>query len=182
MKFGIHIKIIDQYGKTEKEFEANSIVRGFIDQLQACMNQVNVVNGSVNLAGTTVDINAGANAFYTYKAEAQIDGGIQVGTGSGAVSVSNYSLGTRILHGNTSGKLYYGAAYITNPTTSGSTRSFTQRRSFTNNSGADITVTEIGMGFLSGSGNYTLIDRTLNTFTIPNGTSKTIEYTFSITV
>ena len=106
-----------------------------------------------------------------------------VGIGSGAVAVTKNALGTQILHGSTSGKLTHGTTVYTAPTTSGSTRSFTIQRTYTNNTAADITINEVGI-YVHGTavGWSLLLDRTLSTKTIPAGTAGTLTYTLGVTV
>ncbi len=79
--------------------------------------------------------------------------GIVVGSGTGAPSYSDYALGTKILHGTTSGKLYYydctwNTYGFTSPTKK---RQLVWQRQFKNGSGADLTVNEIGYYYV---GNY----------------------------
>jgi hypothetical protein len=95
--------------------------------------------------------------------------GIQVGTGAGAVSPADVSLGTRILHGNGAGELEYGGCELLDLSFSDPDGEFTIRRYFTNNSGGGITVNEVGIhsvgghrtGTTSGSSYIFLIARDL---------------------
>jgi len=106
--------------------------------------------------------------------------GIQVGTGTAANDVARYALAAKISHGTGAGQLQYGAVSITSPTTIGQKRQFTIARVFTNNSGASITVNEVGLVLLCSIYNI-LVERTLSTNTILNGASATWTYTISIT-
>jgi len=71
--------------------------------------------------------------------------GIQVGTGSTAVTPTDYALATRIAHGRSAGQLEYGGCELINITFSNPNGEFTIRRYFTNNSGGAITVNEVGI-------------------------------------
>jgi len=71
--------------------------------------------------------------------------GIVVGTGVGAVAPTNYQLGTIINHGAGAGQLNYGAVAIGAATTTATQSLLTAIRSFTNSSGAAITINEIGV-------------------------------------
>lgn len=76
--------------------------------------------------------------------------GIVVGTGSGTPSYSDYALGSKIYHGNSSGRLYYyQCTVVTNGLTSPTKkRQLVWQRQFRNQSGADITVNEIGVYYI----------------------------------
>jgi len=71
--------------------------------------------------------------------------GIVVGAGSSVFTGSEYSLETLINHGSSTDHLNYGSCSITAPTVSGNTTSMEIERHFTNNSGADVTVREVGV-------------------------------------
>ncbi len=71
--------------------------------------------------------------------------GIMVGTGVGAVSPTDNSLGTLILHGNGPGQLEYAGCEVVNLVVAGANASFDVRRYFTNRSGGAINVTECGI-------------------------------------
>jgi dUTPase len=58
-------------------------------------------------------------------------------------------------------------------------------RTFTNNSGADITVNEVGLivkDYYGTTVGYFMIEHSALTFTVANGTSGTVTYTISATV
>lgn len=67
--------------------------------------------------------------------------GIIVGSGTTAVAIDDSTLASMIDHGSTAGLLEYGSSSLTR---TGDGRSFRLLRSFTNNSGGDVTVNEIG--------------------------------------
>jgi hypothetical protein len=93
--------------------------------------------------------------------------------------VAKYALAAKIANGTGAGQLQYGAVSITAPATIGQKRQITVARVFTNNSGASITVNEVGL-VVSGI-YYFLIERTLSTNAIANLASATWTYTISIT-
>lgn len=176
-------EIRDKHGQiiSVTKHEVHSIVRGFIDTLHVQMGQVAVTNGAVATDGATRNTGTGVNNFAADNAAASGTYGLVVGTGSGAVTISDYALGAKIAHGSGAGQLSHGGTTFTNPTTSGSTRSFTIQRTFTNNSGSDITVNEVGI-YIKMSTYILLMDRTLSTKTITNGTTGTLTYTLGVTV
>jgi len=74
--------------------------------------------------------------------------GIQVGTGSTAVSEDDYQLATQIAHEAGAGQLYYQACTVTGPTAiTGGYREAIARQ-FDNSSGGSITVEEVGLAIL----------------------------------
>jgi len=110
--------------------------------------------------------------------------GILVGTGSTAFSITQYSLVSKISHGTGSGQLSYGEQSVIDYG-----NDFEQwQRSFDNNSGADITVYEIGMAcrttkLANGTSetHYILLARDVITpVTVPNGGRLTVKYKFKI--
>jgi hypothetical protein len=125
--------------------------------------------------------------------------GIVIGSGASAGSTPSptaYNLVAQIPNGISSGQIEYGAVSIGAVSQSGQITQFTISRSFTNVSGATITVTEIGLvanvtGFAmvtvsthtAVSSDYFLIayDIPSSAISIQNGQTLTITYTFSVT-
>ena len=112
--------------------------------------------------------------------------GIIVGTGDSPVSVDDVDLESPISNGTGSGQLLYGETTIEAVQTSDSISSFRVTRSFTNSSGAPITVKEIGIAIKHrhrDDGNiYILIARDVlvSPTSIPDGASFTVRYTWSV--
>jgi len=125
--------------------------------------------------------------------------GIVVGSGATAGSTpspSTYKLSAQIPQGTSSGQIEYGAVSVGSTSTSGQTTSFTVSRSFTNVSGASLSVTEIGLAvYMTGfamtnvstssaiTSDYILIsyDIPSSAISVANGQTLTITYTFSVT-
>jgi hypothetical protein len=125
--------------------------------------------------------------------------GIVVGSGASAGSTpspTQFKLVAQIPAGTSSGQIEYGAVSLTQPATSGQITQFTISRSFTNVSGAALTVTEIGIivyvtGFAmttvstssAVSSDYFLIayDIPSSAISVQNGQTLTVTYTFSVT-
>jgi len=131
--------------------------------------------------------------------------GIQVGNGTATPTPNDYQLGNQIFNGTSSGQLTYGAHSVypvaggselqgqSSPpsqgvlTPSGNTTSFSVSRTFQNQSGASITVTEVGI--VSNSmiydnfNNFVLLihDLLSSPITIPNGGVLAVTYTISVT-
>lgn len=176
-------EIRDKHGQL-KSFEVqrpNSYVQHLINIIYAEMAATTLASQTdVTGASTTM---SGLSSTVFRVGAANLDGsyGLVVGTGTGAVAISDTKLGTKIAHGNNPTQLSHGATTITAPATSGTTRSFTVQRTFTNNSGGNITPTEIGIYVTQGTNIY-MIERALSTKTINNGTSGTLTYTIGTTV
>jgi hypothetical protein len=115
--------------------------------------------------------------------------GILIGTGTTPPSPQDTSLTNPIANGTGSGQMVYPSS----PTfgsvkINGNTSSFTIQSTITNNSGASITVTEVGLYGTPGSGcKYNTFDGLFthdllsSPITVPNGTAITITYTISVT-
>lgn len=109
--------------------------------------------------------------------------GIQVGTGTAATTITTRVMQTLIVGGNGASQLAYGVNSTTQAATSGTTRSVTMSRVFTNNSGASITIQEVGIYFQGGASGFVfLMERTLSVQAILNTASATATYTIGVTV
>ena len=165
--------------RTSHSFVANFLRMMYSQMAQATLTSVtdvldavytlthNATNSEVNL---TVNVAALDDAF-----------GIQTGTGTTAEGVNNTKLATKIAHGTGAGQLSYGAITVNVPAVTGSNTDMVITRSFTNSSGASITINEIGLVFgFKDAGNttrYFLGIRDVITATaVANGNSVTIEY------
>lgn len=78
-------------------------------------------------------------------ADGETDSGINVGTGSTAVNATQRALVTPITHGAGAGQLNYSTEIIEVVAVANPNSDFRLIRGFTNNSGASITVNEIGL-------------------------------------
>lgn len=148
------------------------------------------LDGSESLA--MIDITGTSRAItWASTTRCQVDGpagntnyGIVAGTGTNAVTMTDYALQTLIAHGTGAGQLSYGAVTFTGPTTSGKTRYFEFQRALTNNSGGTITVNEIGVYVYPTSTAYYymyLRDVLGSGVVVNNGQVLTIKYRVSVT-
>jgi len=112
-----------------------------------------------------------------------------VGGSDAVFSKNDYSLGSKISHGTGSGQLLYGASTFETVTDTDTTSYFRITRVFTNNSGASVTVKEIGIvimhSIVSDSTSYTayfLIVRDVLTSpsSVPDGATLTVRYKIQI--
>lgn len=181
------IKILGEHGEIVKEFEANSFVRAFIDIISSCfaMAAQNTATPDITNTAKAMDFSGGATPFQLVSAIGNDALGIIVGTGTAAVTISDYALQTKIAHGTGAGQLSYQAVVFMLPVTSGNARLFRFTRQFFNFTATDITVNELALyGYGRIAAGYTThcLDRTLSTFTVPASSSRTVEYTLSVTV
>jgi hypothetical protein len=109
--------------------------------------------------------------------------GIVVGSSDTPVTRDDYKLSNQIAHGSGTGQLTYSAMSIDAPVTYSTGYLIRAVRVFTNNSGADITVKEIGV-YSYAVGYYICLIRDVLTtpVTIPNGYSWTVRYNFYFVV
>lgn len=192
MRIYIQAEIKDSSGKTIKKTPkqlCHSYVTALIDQLAALMGYVQL--SVMDTGGTPRTINrsnvsAVCPILICVAGAADITYGIAVGTSPSPVSIGDIKLFTIIQSGSTSGKLQYGTTSVGTPTTVGTSRVFTISRTFTNSSGNDITVEEVGLmvdTFDSAAAfRQFLVERSLFHLIIANGTSGTLTYTISATV
>jgi hypothetical protein len=110
--------------------------------------------------------------------------GIQVGSGTAKTTISDTSLGSVILNGTSSGQLEYGSTSVFPPTINTSTNQATMQisRSFTNNSGANVTVSEVGLVLNTPNGTpfLALHDLLPSPITVGNGQVLTVTYQFVV--
>ena len=168
--------------KSYKKHKANSTVRSMIDLMYSLMSEAAYTNGGKDTSNATQSPthNAATN-FYCNALAGNALYGLVVGSGTNAVTINDYALQTLIAHGVGAGQLSYGAMNFVAPAVAGSTKSFTLVRIFTNSSGSDITVNEIGI-YVKSNTIYYCIERSLSTQVIPNTLTGTLTYTCSVTV
>jgi len=121
--------------------------------------------------------------FCTNASSGDASYGIQVGTGTAANSTSTYTLASQIANGTGSGRLSYGSHSYNWSTGLTST---TVARSFSNGSGASVTVSEVGLVWSSRNATqyrFMMIRDVLSSsFTVANGGNFNVQYNISITV
>ncbi len=183
---GYKIEVKDKNGKTVRTIVKNKdpICDGLYGILVALIskNSLSITDPSgTSWTFATVDFTK-TNAL----APAGDDSyGVVVGNGSGTPSYSDNDLFSKIPNGTSSGQLQYGDSSIYQPAPSGNTLIIGVTRTFTNNSGGDINISEIGLLLsLSGTdpnGNAIteptlILHDTFTPVTVPNGGSITITY------
>lgn len=176
---------LDKDGKpiSYHEHEGNSLVIGFMNCLFSQMTKL--AFSGVDVAGATRSSTNNVNNLNIFYSATDKTRGLLVGTGTTAVALTDYALETPIADGTGAGQLLRSDLTCDlSPTTSGSTRFFQMYRTFTNNSGSDITIRETALyAYYAASATYQVcLDRSATNHTIVNGTSATLTYKISITV
>jgi hypothetical protein len=196
------VEVRDKNGKliNKKHAKSHSWLKQFIQMLMA---EWQYTYGGSNPPAVTINDETGTgrampspyNVAYYYCAFAvnapagSSEYGVKVGGGDTPNSLLTYALASPISHGTGSGQLAYGAHTIEsviNP--SGNDLTFRVTRVFTNNSGASVTVKEIGITAKrydqGGTARTFLFVRDVlpSPSSVPDGATLTIRYTVKITV
>lgn len=181
MKIILHGKaeIRDQSGKLlcVLKWNGESYVIAFLDILSS--HFANAARTITDTGGTARSVTTGALDFRGPVNDSTQ--GIVVGTGTNAVAIGDTKLQTQITHGAGAGQLSHGLQSFVAPSTTGSTRSYTTKRLFTNNSGGTITVQESGIYSTTSSFRFCVIRDLTGAVAILNTQVLTLEYTIGIT-
>jgi hypothetical protein len=116
-----------------------------------------------------------------------VDRGIRVGTGTATPAPTDYALAVPIAHGAGAGQLSHGTTTVEDVSISGSTAIFRIVRTFTNNSGASITVYEVGLFVqveCAGPAIYSFMiarDVISGGIAVPDGSTLTVRYIIQVT-
>jgi len=199
------LEVKDKNGKllSHKKAPARSWLKAFIVILKgefATRHGSSIGNANVSVVdetGTarTYPSQGGGtyNSYYlnlsTLGDAADVTQGIIVGTSDTPNTLTTYALGGKISHGTGSGQLLYGVETVedvTNP--SGNDLQFRITRTFTNNSGATVTVKEVGL--LIKKYDATVTSRSFlaardvlpSSVDVPDGATLTIRYVVKITI
>jgi len=157
--------------------ETNTLTKNFYAFLRCAMQDadtpVTTVGGTIKVCEEPSGINA---TFMFVAAPAGNDSrGMVVGTGTTSPTRTDYNIESKIEHGTDSGQLYYYACEVTH-----SDDYVEITRTFGNESGADITIREIGIiaqyHDVEGYTRLALIARSLFEITVPYGSSVKIYY------
>ena len=203
------VTIKDRNGKIIKQHKqhSHSFVSNFLALIaQAMLNPYNNVTyyygykgagGNIQNVGTSSSYMTTIENFMTMLDSANDSSyGIVVGTGTSPPTPNDYVLESEISNGTGAGQLVYGS-HTASPaggtsssptllTPSGNTTSFSVSRTFQNQSGASITVSEVGIfikQYAQGGNIITVLithDLLSSPITIPNGGVMAITYTISV--
>ena len=204
----VEIELKDRYGKIilKKRLRSKSFVAHFLQILRiqaygyTATTSVNFfsnyITGTIKDHSNTsigylvLSPNSGeASYFLNVNAPANdANYGIRVGSGSTYPTPNDYNLESPIANGTGSGQLLHGAVTVETVTINGTTTSFRIIRTFSNSSGATVTVREIGLSiktfrYPSAAYFYVLIARDVlaSAVDVPNGATLTVRYILSTT-
>lgn len=191
VKVYIERRVFDPRGRCIKY--RRSLARSFLAHFLLLFNvfprqATNSIEDITNTARTIGT--AWSSSAYSFQADGLLGGvtkGIVAGTGTNAVDINDYALQTLIAHGIAADQLYYLASVFDALSIVGQTASWRFRRTMNNNSGASITVQEVGwyaVGWASSLLAYTFClirDRISGGDAIPNGGAYQVGYTISVT-
>lgn len=195
MSLSYNYLIKDKNGKTLKksrELRSHSFVKQFNQFLFYCSSG----NYNQTMYDTTNTLRTfqrwmGVNltvAFGIHTGGGDSNSGLVVGTGTNAVTINDYNLQTKVVEGSGSGQLQHSSMVYGAPTTNATGSAFRITRDFTNNSGGNITLNEIGIiayGYDDSSTyRYFLFIRDIlsPSITVNNLTTLTINYNMKTTI
>ena len=191
MKVKAYLEIYDEGGRLLHKQECRSFLANWMRIIYYSMRgewiEVIAQDGGSSTIYSTSDV----GEVFNVRAGAGDDMyGILVGSGTKAVEATDYCLESKIPHGSgTAGALEYGDTAVGALYVDGTRARFEITRTFTNSSGGDITISEVGLAVqgydrFSGKDTSPLVERTVldSPITVPDGSSITIKYTLEVTV
>ena len=205
LKVEYEVEVKDKNGKVihKEKKECKSFVTNFIKWLRSKFTRYSY-NGyeyfgeewtanDIGNVGRTFPREAAQTEMYygtMFADAAEEDCGIRVGTSDTVESPADYELKAKIVHGAGSGQMLYGLQTVEAVEVVGDESRFRVTRTFTNNSGAIITVKEIGcaMGQMEKPSPYSqrylliLRDVLVSPSSVPDGATLTVRYRIIVTV
>jgi len=191
-ELGAVIELIVRNNKGEiterQDMLSKSFVRQFLEGLWVCFSYLSFgYPKSMRQTNGNYDTIRSNTVNWTCNSPANNDTyGVMVGTGITAPNIDDYDMETKINHGVGAGQMQYSAVTFGAPTEDGSTSHFTITRDFSNNSGASITVREIGLIVIfatpAGTTRYFLVLHDAVNIAVPDGETLTVNYRIQGTV
>lgn len=179
IKIQIRAELHGPAGRLIKRFpwkKANSLLCQFIQVLQIQASQV-----AINIKrtdGTTSANSISTAAFRLNAAAVNADWGMIIGTGTTAVTMTDFALETRVFTNIVFGIVSFAAE---NPDVA--TWRLAIARTFLNNTGASLGIREVGLASVDQPGTkYILVDRSLYSVDVPNGVTVTMTYRITISL
>lgn len=175
----IRAVVVGKNGRVRKRGrwrKANSLIKAFAQGLKIQMSQASEIVKNTGGNDRTVGTNA---ANLRVNATASVTSwGLVVGTGTTAVSMSDWKLETQVTTG-----VDHSAVVVEMEYPAGNVARVKISRTFTNNTGASLGITEVGLyANLGGTTYFFCIDRTLYSVTVPVGEAVVITYRISFSV
>ena len=178
----------DKDGKIIKvhKQKSHSFVANFLNMVGSFLAGANY--GFVDISESKTGFTGGTEPFWDFMNAncSSSSCGIVIGTGTATPTPNDYKLGNQIANGTGSGQMTYNNTTFVAPSVSGNTTSMSIERTFQNNSGSSIVVSEVGIQIstinTSGSTDYALIihDLLSSPITVPANAVLTIVYTISV--
>ena len=185
----IEIEVRDKKGKIleKRREEAHSWVGNFIKALYGLLATSAIKNTTISIIDTEnqsigfPQVPSESDSVLFVKAVAGNDDfGIIVGSGNTPVTLDDYNLEAKIPHGTGTGQIQYNYTTMEEPVISDNNISFRIIRTFTNVSGGDIIVREIGLVALKYSKYFLIARDVLETpVTVPHEATLTVRYIIS---
>jgi len=164
--------------KKSRVKKAESYVANFINTLCACFAEDWYRWSAVPMITTTGILYTKYNkAMSINGALGDLTRGIIVGSGTTAVDIEDYRIDTIIAHGTGAGQLQYSAVSFGAPTQTASVIKFIVTRTFTNGTGSDVTIREIGLYGVNDNSFLLIRDILTSPETIANNEKITFNYT-----
>jgi hypothetical protein len=200
MRIYVELELKDKDGRilVLKRFRSHSYLKQLIAMLRGIMYHTYATPNSGNTSVVDTSNTARSYPYSTgalqgagmplYCPATSSEYGLVVGSGTNPNTVNTYALQTLISHGSGSGQLSYGSQTFEDLITDDSTVYFRIIRTYTNNSGANITVNEIGLyAKAQDSGGIARIfciarDVLSTGVTVGDGQTLTVRYKLSLTV
>ena len=154
--------------------EAHSFVSNFIKALFVVMSQIGITIPDVGGAQRSITTAIGGILGVSAAANSTT-AGIIIGSGTNAVTLGDLNLQTQV-----TSNVYHQLMNFFMNSSSSSSFELIISRTFLNNTGSTLTITEVGLIGSSNAGNTFLIDRTLYSVVVPIGLSVTLTYKIGI--
>ena len=190
MKLSYRLMVIDKHGKVVKKTrwrKSKSYVFQWMQVIACQVTKADIPNvkdtGGANITVKTHEQNLRGQDCLVGDASK----GIVVGSGTTAPANDDYQLETQIAHGVGAGQLQYQAGSYSVPAIVLGNVDFVITRTFLNQSGDTVTVTEIGYYFMAYDGSTTkyfcgIRDVLATAVDVPNGQTLLVQYTVRTTV
>ena len=173
--------------------------RWIVESLAVGNTKLTLANASLSIVGSSAYVSGDTPSFvlgFDSVAQGISDGFLDeetfyrpwicVGVGAETTTKLDWALNNFVKDGSSTGQLDYSAMLVAVPAVAGNTSTLTVTRDFTNNSGGDISVKEVGLFIGGWPGSIysndlamVLIARDLSTFTVTNGSTIEVSYRFN---
>ena len=192
MSLYVSIKVWDKDGRIIRSVyeESHSLVQAWLAQLLANMGFITLSGTHNDIGGSARTITSSTSAnLVAYRSVGAVNDateGIVIGTGSTAVDITDSKLVAQIAEGTSSGQMTHQVqTYPANITISDPDATFAINRNFTNNSGGQITVAEIGIyarltHTVNTEGDFCIVRDVPASVDVPNGGGCNVAYSFKI--